>query len=148
MAGHTLDTDAVEDAIRLRLLTYRSVTGSPTLAERLAGGLHIGSPPDNSDYPYAVLRVLNVRRGDVDGPFFSGEVEVRLFFRPRSEGRALRRANDVAIEALVGFVDLVAGVHDLDVRDADVLPPFPQSADPEVIESHITFAGQFFAPAV
>lgn len=140
MAVTTVDLDPVEQAIRLRLLLTRSATGSPTLAERLSGGLHVGSPPDNADYPYGALRLLNIRPYPIDAPMFVGDVELQLFFRPRSEARALRQATDVATEALDNWKDLTVGITRVRVRDADVLPPFSEHADHEVITSRATFS--------
>ena len=148
MAGTTVDTLAVARAMRLRLLTYRSATGAPTLAERLSGGLHRGSPPDNADFPYGAFRVLNLRPHPVDGPYFVADVELMLFYRPRSDGDALQDATDVAVEALTTYDDdpasLADGVFQVDVRDRDELPPFTESADPEVIQSRVTFSVVLF----
>jgi len=144
MAGQTVDLRAVAHALRLRLLLTRSVTGSETLAERLSGGLHRGSPPDNADYPYGAFRVMNLRPHTIDAPVFTADVELMLFFRPRAEADALQDATDVAVEALSGFVDLTAGIYQVDVRDADVLPAFSESADPEIIVSRTTFAVKLF----
>lgn len=144
----TIATQRVANAFRLRLLIARSESGAPTLAERLSGGLHIGSPPDNANYPYGALRVLNVRRADVDAPFFTADVEVQLFYRPRSEHNALQDATDLAVEVLVDYVDLSQGIHDVDVRDSDVLPPFSEGADPEVIMSRTMFSALLFPPAL
>lgn len=144
MAGQTVDVRAVSQAIRLRLLLYRSVSGTATLAERLSGGLHRGTPPDNAPFPYGAFRVLNLRSYPIDGPYFTADIEVRLFFRPRSEQDALQDATDVAVEALAGWVDLPNGIWQVDVRDRDELSPFSEAADPEVIESRATFAAVFY----
>lgn len=144
MAGQTIDIATVSRALRLRFLLARSATGSATLAERLSGGLHDGSPPDNADYPYGALRLLNLRRRPIDGPYFTADVELQLFFRPRAEAAALREATDVAVEAVVGWYDLTVGISDVDVRDSDMLPPFSEAADPEVVTSRSTFTVDLF----
>jgi hypothetical protein len=142
MAGLTVDLEAAERALRIRALTYRSVTGVATLAERLSGGLHVGSPPDNANYPYGALRVLNLRTPMLDAPIYGVQVEVQLFYRPRAEASALRQATDVLVESLEQWSDAdarAAGIYRTEVRDVDILPPFSEAADPEVIASRATF---------
>lgn len=144
MAVTTVDLRAIAQAFRLRFLLYRSATGSATLAERLTGGLHRGSPPDNADYPYGAIRVLNLRPYPIDAPYFSADVELLLFFRPRADADALQDATDVAVEAGNGWTDLATGIYRVDVRDSDVLPAFSEAADPEVIASRTMFAAVLF----
>lgn len=142
--AHTPNKRAVGQRYRLRLLTHRNDAGDPTLAERLSGGLHYGSPPDNAPYPYGVLRVHNLRPYPVDAPYFTADVEVQLYYRPRAEYVALQDAADVAREAADGFVDLAAGIAETNLRDDDELPPFTEGDDPEVIASRLVFAAKLF----
>lgn len=146
MARQTVDLAAVQRALRLRFLLFRGASGGPTLAERLSGGLHRGSPPDNAAYPYGAFRVLNLRPYPIDAPYFTADVELLLFMRPRAEADALQEATDLAVEAGVGFTDRTAGIDRMEVRDADVLPAFSEPADPEVIASRTTFLIVLYPP--
>lgn len=136
MAAQTIDLGPLYDVFRLRLLTYRPASGAPALAESLSGGLN-----DTTDaYPRGVFRILNVRpRRGADGPFFGGELEVTLFNRPRTAASALEALSDIANEAVVGYVNLPAGVFSVQPRDRDTERPMSERADPEVVETTSTF---------
>ncbi len=145
MAGETVDLGPVEQALRLRFLLYRSGS-KPTLAETLSGGLHIGSPPDNAPYPYGAFRLMNERDTNIDAPGSMVDVELMLFHRPRAEAATLRQMADVAKEAGKTAAVLPL-IHSATVRDADVLPPFSEAADPEVIVARLTFTLELFPTA-
>ena len=138
--AHTIKRAAVVKAFRARLLLARPDDGSDTLAERLRGGLHIGSPPDNADYQYGAMRGENLQRRNIDGPFFRLEVLLDLFHRPRSEAEALRETTDTAVAVAVGWCDLAVGISNVEVLDSDEVPPFSESKDPEVIRTRTRFA--------
>lgn len=140
----TPDVARVAQAFRLRFLLTRPDAGTATLAETLSGGLHVGSPPDNAQYPYGAFRVLNVRQRDIDAPLYRADVELQLFARPRTEAAALQAATDAAVEAVVGWSDLPNGIRNVGVRDSDVLPPFSEHADPEVVTSRSVFTVDLF----
>jgi hypothetical protein len=145
VSAATIDVGPLYPVFRWRLLTFRPASGASSLAEALSGGLN-----DVTDaFPRGAFRIYNVRRRrGADAPFFTGELELKLFHRPRTQEIALEELADVANEALAGWYDLAAGVFEVLPRDRDTEPRFSERADPEVVENVSTFDLLLFpAPA-
>jgi hypothetical protein len=140
MATDTLA--AVYRAIRTRLLTFEPMGGGsmPTLAERLAGGISILTPPDDAPMPYMAIRLQNMR-GSLreQGGRLTAELELMAFHRPREMADDLEVLVDVADQAMRQWAYTGDGSIVCVGLRRDTLPPFRDDADPEVVQVRVVY---------
>lgn len=108
-------TNDLTDAIRTRLLTTQNADGD-TLEIHLAldGGaepaLYIESVPDDSDYPFGVMRLQNrdrTRSGNKRRETL--DLELLLYHRGYGNAAELQTMGDLADAALLEYVDGTGG---------------------------------------
>lgn len=126
-------TDALYDAIRIRMLTFQPADGGTTLAERLSGGLSLEVPPDDSPSPYVVIRFVDLRHRRGQRGRLTAECEAQFFHSPRSKTRELQRIADVADQAMFDWEYSSGGLIVCTGYRRQTLPAFSESADPEMI---------------
>lgn len=116
--------------MRTRLMTFTPKGGGGTIGSRLRGqGIYIAAPPDNVSYPYAVLRLQNIRRsGEYDGMRMEGECEIVLYMRPRTAIGDVELIADFMQEAFLQWADVSQG---LLVSRGDIRTTLPVGGRPE-----------------
>lgn len=133
-------TTNLTGALRTRLLTFDPAGPDTGLQVLLSGGLHTVAPPDSATYPYGILRLMNRRTGRLDDAALEeeGEVELTVVGRHRNQLVTVERCVDIAEEALLRWS--TGGVGSLMIRRVVgrmTLPPFPQPANAEIVQSRI-----------
>jgi hypothetical protein len=133
MPTNTSTTGALYDATRIRLLTFQPTTGL-TLAERLAGGLSLVTPPDDAPTPYGAIRFTDTRHRRSQRGRLTAEVEALWVHRPRSKTRELEGIADTADEALFQWESASNGLIVCTAFRRQTLPPFREASDPELVQ--------------
>ena len=135
MAGETVSTQAVQDWLRTRLLTFPAPIGGAKVADILSDRLYWDRPPADVVYPFGLLR-LSTRPGTVNlqGERLEGSLELSLIARPAgtTEVGQLNQAADLAqgalIHARVG--DSAAATTGLIFVGESTRDPLPPPIDP------------------
>ena len=134
----TATTKAIYRAIQLRMLTFEPEAGgaTPTLAERLPGGISPIVVPDNAPAPYFAIRLQNVRGNLMEkGSRLTAECELMAFNRPRDQADELEELVDVADQAMRGWSGVISCVG----WKRDTLPPLGDADDPELVRIRVIY---------
>jgi hypothetical protein len=133
MAVSTATTDALYDAIKIRLLTFDPPGAQATLAAQLSGGLSFVAPPDSAPTPYGAIRLADIRHRRSQRGRITAELELMLIHRPRAKSRELERLADIADQAMHDWTDATNGMIACTAYRRQTLPPFKES-DPELVQ--------------
>ena len=126
-------TQALLTAIRTRLLTFVPISGA-TLTSRLGGRLYVVQAPATVTYPYGIVRLVNRAQTDGFGGYReTGDVEVEILSKPRSEQWVVEGALDVCDQALLEWWAAPAGLQWARHRVRDTLPVPPDPMDRDVV---------------
>jgi hypothetical protein len=133
-------TTALLTTIRTRLLDFVPADGGATLGTRLGNRLYETQAPADTLSPYGVYRLMNrIETDGFAGMRETGDVEVMLFTRPRSEAATLDAAADVADQALLSWAQVTDGITFARFRTRDMLPPAPDPWDRELVVVRLVF---------
>lgn len=129
----TTSTQAMVADLRSRLLNFTPRSGS-TLNTSLGGRLYTVQAPDNAEYPYAVVRLVDRRQTDGYGGLRETfELELSIFDRPRVQQWRAEGIADVAEQAFLGWSLATSGVlFSRHVRRV-TMPPAPSPMDRELV---------------
>lgn len=128
-------TQALLTAVRTRLLSFVPLSGDP-LGTILGGRLYVVQAPADAAYPYGLVRLINrVQTEGYGGYRETGDVEVLVLARPRSEQWAVEAALDACDMALLDWWDVATGAQWARHRMRDTLPAAPEPMDREVVQA-------------
>lgn len=130
----TTSTQGMMQDLRSRLLTFQPASGD-TLNTSLGGRLYTVQAPDNAEYPYAVIRLVDRRQTDGYGGLRETfDVELSIVDRPRTQQWRAEGIADVAEQAFRDWDLATSGIlFSRHVRRL-TLPPAPSPMDRELVQ--------------
>jgi hypothetical protein len=129
----TTSTQAMTTDLRNRLLNFAPETGA-TLNSRLGGRLYVSQAPDEVDYPYAVIRLVDRRQTDgYAGMRESFEIELAIFDRPRGKQWQAEAIADVAQQAFLKWEVYSSGLMFSRHTRRVTMPVAPSPMDRELV---------------
>lgn len=104
MAGETLTTQAVQDWLLTRLLTFPAPGGTSKAGDFLSTRVYWDRPPADAVYPFGVVRLIGMRNtGAYNRERQQGALELTLIVRPADADKVsdLNTAADLAQGAMM-----------------------------------------------
>lgn len=139
----TASTVAILTMLHERLLSYRGPNGA-TLGNALTGTdgvvrLYQVRVPDNTPYPFAVMRMISARSGEYKGLRVTAQLEIQLYGRPWSEHQRMEALADLIDEAMLFFVRSNDGLTFSTSSTRVTLPPAPAPMDGETVAIRLVY---------
>jgi hypothetical protein len=147
MAGDTVSTQAIQDWLRTRLLTFPAPGGTSKVDDVLSGRCYWDRPPADAAYPFALLRLIGMRNvGAYNRERMQGALEVSMITRPANATQVtdLNTAGDLAQGAMMfarsgDSVLATAGLIFVGEGTRDPLPPPQEPVDEQTYMIRLVF---------